>query len=75
MRLKGEDGQPMFVLVRGVSAGIIEVIAANDARPAQEVRKAGAAGGRMQLTPSALLRREAERVDVSPIGEITVARD
>jgi CRISPR-associated endonuclease Csn1 len=75
MRLKGEDGQPMFVLVRGVSVGVIEAIAANDARPAQEVRKAGAAGGRMKLTPSGLLRRGAERVDVSPIGEITVARD
>jgi CRISPR-associated endonuclease Csn1 len=75
IRLKGKDGQPMFVVVRGVSVDVIEAVAANDARPAQEIRDAGAAGGRMKLTPSALRRQGAERVDISPIGEITVARD
>lgn len=75
MRLKGDDGQPMFVVVRSVSGTAVEAVAANDARPAQEVRKAGAAAGRFIFSPSALKRKNAERVDVSPIGEITVARD
>ena len=75
MRLKGDDGQPMFVVVRSVSGTVVEAVSANDARPAQEVRKAGAAAGRYMFSPASLQRKCAERVDISPIGEITVAHD
>lgn len=75
IRLNGDEGQPQFVVIRSVSGTAVEALAANDARPAQEVRAAGAAGGRIKLSASSLQKRGAQRVDVSPIGEVTLGRD
>ena len=75
LRMRGENGEITFAVVKGVSGTTIEGLGCNDARPAKEVRKAGTRAGRMVLSPIALQRGNAARVDVSPIGEITVSHD
>ena len=75
LRMRGENGEVQFAVVRSVSGTVVEALGCNDARPAMEVRKAGARAGRMKLSPSSLQRADANRVDVSPIGEITTSHD
>lgn len=75
IRLAGKDGAPQFVVVRGVSGGVVEALDCNDGRPSKEVRNAGAKGGRLKLSLRALRDRAACKVDLSPLGEVTVARE
>ena len=75
LRMRGEKGDITFAVVRSVSGTVVEALGCNDARPAKEVRKDGARAGRMKLSPSSLQRAGAERVDVSPVGEVTVSHE
>jgi CRISPR-associated endonuclease Csn1 len=75
LRLKDEAGQPMFVVVRGVSGTTVEALRVNDGRSAKEVRAGGAKGGRLTFAVRALRIRETVKVDLSPIGEVTLARE
>jgi CRISPR-associated endonuclease Csn1 len=71
LSLLDDNGSRALLVVRGVSGEGIEALRANDGRPLKQVRAEGSGGGRIRLTAARMRDRRVEKVDVSPIGEVT----
>lgn len=69
LSLEGQ-GEPQVCVVGTVSGSTVEAKLANDARAATEIRKAGAAGGRMRFSTKKLQDVSAERVTIDQLGRI-----
>jgi hypothetical protein len=59
------------IRVTSVTERLWEGVGVLDARPATDIRKAGAQGGRIQKSPHALLRDGFVKVDVSATGRVS----
>jgi CRISPR-associated endonuclease Csn1 len=66
-----EDGPQMLCRVNNISESEIELQRHHDARSATELRKVP--GGRIRRSPENLRRDNAQKVEVSPLGEISRA--
>lgn len=76
MWLDNEQGKPQVFVIKSVSKANYELRLHNDARMAKDIRKAGKAGGRINIKSADAFRiRNARKVIVSPIGEVTAADD
>jgi len=75
IRLRDQDGLAMLAVVRSASGKTIEAIGINDARSTKDVRDGGVSMGRLRLSLTKMRARGVEKVDVNPIGVLTVARD
>jgi CRISPR-associated endonuclease Csn1 len=75
VRLGLEDGNRHVCVVGAVSGSTIEVKLASDARTATEIRRAKRAGGRRTFGADALRKAGCEKVNVSAMGDVAVARD
>jgi len=70
-----EGGGRSIGVVSGVSESMVEWREVSDGRPATEIRKAGAAGGRLTRSLSGLRELKSLRVTVSPVGVVGSAGD
>lgn len=75
VRLQIEPQCPAIYVVNVISGAQIEVTQASDARSKSEIRKLGKQGGRLRLGVEALRMANAQKVTVSPMGDVAVARD
>jgi hypothetical protein len=75
VRLEIEPQRPAIYVVNVISGNRIEVTHASDARSKSEIRKLGKEGGRLLLSLEVLRRANAQKVSVSPMGDVVVARD
>jgi hypothetical protein len=70
--LDREEG-PRLVRVTVISNERIEMLLHDDARPNTVLRKT--TGGRIILSPNSLLKANAQKVLVAPLGELSTAND
>jgi CRISPR-associated endonuclease Csn1 len=75
LRLDLGIGQPALCVVNTVWGNRVEVTRCEDARSKSEIRHLGKEGGRLRFGVEALRRAKAQKVSVSPMGDVAVARD
>jgi CRISPR-associated endonuclease Csn1 len=75
LRLDRDNGTKEFVVVGSVSGSTVEALAANDARATKDVRQQGVKGGRYTFAVSTLQHLAAIKVDIGPLGEMTMCHE
>ncbi len=70
---QGKDQPPRLVRVTTISDGQLEFVLHDDARPITDRKKIP--GARIRLSPEAMRKAKAQKILVSPLGEISPAND